>query len=53
MVYVLSQEGKDPREELVGDLIKIVSIFDGKLYGMRSHKYKEVVEGARKLVEHP
>jgi putative resolvase len=53
MVYVLSQEGKDPREELVGDLIKIVSIFAGKLYGMRSHMYKEVVEGARKLVEHP
>jgi putative resolvase len=53
MVCVLSQEDRDPREELVGDLIKIVSIFAGKPYGMRSHKYKEVVEGARKLVEHP
>jgi len=53
MVDVLNQEGKDPREELVGDLIKIVSIFAGKLYDMRSHMHKEVVEGAGKLVEHP
>jgi len=27
-----------------------VSHFAGRLYGMRSHKYKEVVEGVRKLV---
>ena len=52
-VVVLNQEDKDPREELVEDLITIISHFAGKLYGMRSHKYKEVVEGARKLVEDP
>jgi len=52
-VVALNHEGKDPREELVEDLITIVSHFAGKLYGMRSHKYKEVVEGARKLVEDP
>jgi len=52
-VVVLNQEDKDPREELVEDLIIIISHFAGKLYGMRSHKYKEVVEGARKLVEDP
>ncbi len=34
-----------PEEELVEDLITIISHFAGKLYGMRSHKYKEVVEG--------
>jgi len=52
-VVVLNQEDKDPREELVEDLITIISHFAGKLYGMRSHKYKEVVEGARKLIEDP
>jgi len=25
--------------------------FAGKLYGMRSHKYKKVVEGAKKLIQ--
>jgi len=52
-VVALNQEDKDPREELVEDLITIISHFAGKLYGMRSHKYREVVEGARKLVEDP
>jgi len=52
-VVVLNHEDKDPREELVEDLITIISHFAGKLYGMRSHKYKEVVEGARKLSEDP
>uniref|UniRef100_A0A7C4FCJ8 IS607 family transposase n=1 Tax=Ignisphaera aggregans TaxID=334771 RepID=A0A7C4FCJ8_9CREN len=52
-VVVLNQEDKDPKEELVEDLITIISHFAGKLYGMRSHKYKEVVESARKLIEDP
>ena len=43
-------EEKTPQEELVEDLITIVSHFAGKLYGMRSHKYREVVEGVKKLV---
>jgi len=49
-IEVINHEEKTPQEELVGDLITIVSHFAGKLYGMRSHKYKEVVEGVRKLV---
>jgi putative resolvase len=52
-VVVLNHEDKDPREELVEDLITIISHFAGSLYGMRSHKYEKVVEGARKLVEDP
>jgi putative resolvase len=47
---VINSEEKTPQEELVEDLITIVSHFAGKLYGMRSRKYKEVVEGVRKLV---
>jgi len=42
--------GERTPQELVGDLITIVSHFAGKLYGMRSQKYKEVVEGVKKLV---
>ena len=49
-IVILNHEDKDAREELVEDLITIISHFAGKLYGTRSHKYKRVVEGARKLI---
>jgi putative resolvase len=49
-IEVINREEKTPQEELVEDLITIVSHFAGKLYGMRSHKCKEVVEGVRKLI---
>jgi len=50
-IVVINKEERSLQEELVGDLITIISHFAGKLYGMRSHKYKKVVEGARKLVQ--
>jgi len=50
-IIVLNQEEKTPREELVEDLITIISHFAGKLYGMRSRKYREVVEGAKRLLQ--
>jgi len=50
-IIVINQEEKEPREELVEDLITIVSNFAGKLYGMRSRKYKEVVENTRRLLQ--
>jgi len=49
-IEVINGEEKTSQEELVEDLIAIVSHFAGKLYGMRSHKYMEVVEGVRELV---
>jgi putative resolvase len=49
-IEVINSEEKTPQEELVEDLITVVSHFAGKLYGMRSHKYEEVVEGVKKLV---
>ena len=52
-VVVLNYKDKDPREELVEDLITIISHFAKKLYGMKSNKYKEVVEGVRRLIENP
>jgi len=41
---------KDAYQELVEDLIAIVSSFAGRLYGLRSHRYKKVVEGVKELV---
>jgi len=50
-VIVVNQEEKTPREELVEDLMTIISHFAGKLYGMRSRKYRKVVEGAKRLLQ--
>jgi len=52
-IVVINHEEKSPQEELVEDLITIISHFAGKLYGMRSHKYKKVVEGAKTLIHDP
>ena len=50
-IVVINKEEKSPQEELIEDLITIISHFAGKLYGMRSHKYKKVVEGAKQLIQ--
>lgn len=50
-IEVINDGEKTPEEELVEDLITIVSHFAGKLYGLRSHRYKKVVEGVKKLVD--
>jgi len=49
-IEAINHEENAPQKELVKDLITIVSHFAGKLYGMRSHKYGEVVEGVKKLI---
>ncbi|MFA4719102.1 IS607 family transposase [Pyrococcus kukulkanii] len=49
-IVVINGE-KEPKEELIEDLITIISHFARKLYGVRSHKYREVVENAKKLFE--
>jgi len=50
-IIVINQEEKEPKEELVEDLTTIISHFAGKLYGMRSRKYREVVESAKRLLQ--
>jgi len=51
-IEVAFREGpKDAYQELVEDLIEIVASFAGKLYGLRSHKKKRLVEGFKKLLE--
>ena len=48
---VFGEETKDAYQELVEDLIEIITSFAGKLYGLRSHKKKKLVEGFKKLLE--
>ncbi|MCQ5340226.1 MAG: IS607 family transposase [Candidatus Methanomethylicia archaeon] len=47
---VNGEDPKDAYQELVEDLIALVSSFAGKLYGLRSHKYEKVVEGVKQLI---
>ncbi len=45
------EEPKDARQELVEDLIVIITSFAGKLYGMRSRKKRRLVRGVKQLLE--
>ena len=47
---VYGKEPKDAYQELVEDLLAIVTSFAGKLYGMRSHRKKKLLEGFKKLL---
>jgi len=47
----LGEESKESRQELLEDLIEVVSSFAGKLYGLRSRRRKELVEGFKKLLK--
>jgi len=49
-IEVINHEEKTPQEELVQDLKTIVSHFAGKLYGIKSHRYGEVVDGVKQLI---
>jgi putative resolvase len=40
-----------PQEELVQDLITIIAHVSGKLYGLRSHKSKKMVQAVRNVIE--
>ncbi|QDA31780.1 IS607 family transposase [Thermococcus indicus] len=50
-IITIHEKDKTPKEELIEDLITIISHFAGKLYGMRSNKYKKLKEGAKKLIK--
>lgn len=40
-----------PQEEMVEDLITIITHFSGMLYGMRSHKQQEMIANAKSHIE--
>ena len=39
-------ESKTPEQELTDDLFAFIALFSGRLYGMRSHKQKELLQCA-------
>jgi predicted site-specific integrase-resolvase len=45
-----SEKVKEPRQELVEDLIAIVTSLAGRIYGARSHKRRELVEAVENAV---
>lgn len=47
---VNERDERTPHEELVEDLLAIVTSFAGRLYGMRSNKTKKVVEGVKRAI---
>ena len=47
---VFGEEPKDSQQELIEDLIAIVTSFAGRLYGKRSKKKKKVVESVKQAI---
>jgi excisionase family DNA binding protein len=43
-IMVLDQKKTSPEEELVNDLISIVTVFSSRLYGLRSHSIKKKIK---------
>jgi len=47
----LGEEPKGSHQELVEDLVELVTSFAGRLYGLRSRRKREFVEGFKKLLK--
>jgi putative resolvase len=46
-------ETKTPQQELTDDLLALIASFSGRLYGMRSHKQKELLKCAQAVINNP
>jgi putative resolvase len=46
-------EGKTPEQELTEDMLALLASFSGRLYGMRSHKQKELLQCAQAVINNP
>jgi putative resolvase len=46
-------EQKTAEQELTDDLLAIIASFSGRLYGMRSHKQKELLKCAQDVISNP
>jgi putative resolvase len=46
-------ESKTPEQELTEDLLALIASFSGRLYGMRSHKQKELLQCAQAVLSSP
>jgi putative resolvase len=46
-------EDKTAEQELTDDMMALLASFSGRLYGMRSHKQKELLKCAQAVINHP
>jgi putative resolvase len=46
-------EEKTPEQELTDDLLALIASFSGRLYGMRSHKQKDLLQCAQAVLTSP
>ena len=44
---------RTPEQELTSDLLALIASFSGRLYGMRSHKQKELLQCAQAVINNP
>lgn len=51
VVILNEDEQKSYEEELVEDVLSIITVFSAKLYGGRSHKNKKIIEESKKLFD--
>lgn len=47
-IVVLNKQKTSPQEELVNDLISIITVFSSRLYGLRSHQIRNKIKEAVK-----
>ena len=53
VIVAFQEPAKDLYQELVEDLIEIVTSFASRIYGKRSHKYRKVVEAVEQAIKDP
>lgn len=51
IVIINQGEERNSAQELTDDLIAIITVFSGRLYGSRSNKNKKIIEETRKLLK--
>lgn len=51
VIIITESEAKDYNQELVEDVLAVITVFSAKLYGSRSHKNKRILEENKKLFE--
>lgn len=49
IIVVNKTDDKTYEEELVDDVLSIITVYSAKLYGSRSHKNKEIVDNNKKM----
>jgi len=55
VTFTVLEPGKDKtrEQELTDDLLALIASFSGRLYGMRSHKQKELLKCAQAVINNP